>query len=191
MENDSQYFTTTPPETPSTIDGELTVLVDEDGEMVLDITQTLSNFAGQNEEGSLVIITTDETHSNLDNSTITYNILQENACDISLPFQNTSDFVLDDSHIPIIALQEPTTVSDLNKVIFLILDIENCYCLCKYLVFFYRIKPNCFNPTIPQIQSTMYQSRILYMFQEKGKLYLLWNHHSKEPLVKSNQLLHR
>jgi hypothetical protein len=116
MENDPGYFTATLPESSSEIDGELTILVDEDGEMVLDITQTLSNFVDQNQEGSLVIITTDESSSQLDNSSITCNVSQENACDNSFQLQNTSGFV-DDSHLSI--PQVPTVVSDLNKVMLL------------------------------------------------------------------------
>ena len=104
MENDSQYITSLT-ESSSVMDGELTIVEDDDGEMVLDISQILANVADQSKEGSLVIITTDDN-----NSTITYtipNMLQENTCDISLPFQ--SDFVAAST----LALPCP----DLNKVI--------------------------------------------------------------------------
>jgi len=126
MENDPSYYSTTLSESASEIDGEMTILVDGDGEMVLDITQALSNFVDQNQEGSLVIITTDEASSQPSNSTITYNVLEEIACGNSFQFQNTSDFV-DDSHLLTIPPQVPTADSDLEKVIFLLYHFEHWY----------------------------------------------------------------
>ena len=136
MENDSQYFTTTLPESSSAIEEELMILVNEDGEMVLDITQTLSNLADQNQEGSLssqlVIITTDGNDPHLTNSTITYNVLQENVCDETLPLQHKGDFVVDDSHLPEISLQEPEAVSEYNKVIFLVVGTSEIISVNKH-----------------------------------------------------------
>lgn len=148
MENDPGYFTATLPESSSEIDGELTILVDEDGEMVLDITQTLSNFVDQTQEGSLVIITTDESSSQLDNTTITCNVSQENACENSFQLQTTSDFN-DNSHpsIP----QVPTVVSDLNKVntpLILVVKVVMVFFLLKSSIFLYRTKHNFFFPAI-------------------------------------------
>lgn len=89
MENETEYFTATITNSPSNLEGEVTILVDEDGEMVLDITQTLSNIK-ESEEGSVVIITTNESNV-LNDSVVTYNVLPEGSrkSPLSFPYGDT------------------------------------------------------------------------------------------------------
>lgn len=69
---------------------EMTVLLNENGEMILDITQTLSNL-GQSQEGSLVIITTDLADEQC-NSSVSYNIVSENSTNTCSPTQHVPEY---------------------------------------------------------------------------------------------------
>lgn len=113
MERITDCFKTTIPESSCDIDGELTIVVDEDGRMVLDITETLSNFTEQNKEDDLVIITTDETDV-INSSNVTYTDLQEETNDASSSSQAPDSYGVDDSHSLIASLQVPTSIPVMN-----------------------------------------------------------------------------
>ena len=57
MEDDTQYFTAVT--RSGDLDGEVTILVDENGEMILDLTQALSTVNQQEEGENVIIITGD------------------------------------------------------------------------------------------------------------------------------------
>lgn len=124
MERITDCFKTTIPESSCDIDGELTIVVDEDGRMVLDITETLSNFTEKNKEDDLVIITTDETDV-INSSNVTYTDLQEETNDASSSSQAPDSYGVDDSHSLIASLQVPTSIPVINTVN----EIESVNCM--------------------------------------------------------------
>lgn len=117
MENETEYFSTTIANSPtSDLEREVTILVDEDGEMVLDITQTLSSIE-QSEEGSVVIITTDQSNT-LNDSVVTYNVLSEESRKTPLSFQQGDTFIVQNSPSPNTSPfnDKRSPVSTINKV---------------------------------------------------------------------------
>ncbi|XP_057375085.1 uncharacterized protein LOC130696035 [Daphnia carinata] len=111
MERITDCFDRTIPESSCDIEGELTVVVDENGQMVLDITETLSNFTEQNKEDDLVIITTDETGV-VDSSNVTYTVLQGETNGSSSTSQTANSYDVSDSLIA--SLQVPTSIPAIN-----------------------------------------------------------------------------
>lgn len=99
------FFNKTVSESSCDIDKGLTIVVEEDGRMVLDITKTLFNFTEQNGKDSLVIVTTDETGV-LNSSSVTY-FVQEDSKNASSSSQAE---ILDDSHSFSASCQDATSV---------------------------------------------------------------------------------
>ena len=116
MENEEQFFVKKVSESPSDINGEVTILLDEDGKMILDITQTLSNLEQSQEGSSHLVIITDESNS-LSNSII-YDVLPENGVeDHTLHFQNeVALYAVDDVPPENTILKEPVTISNVTDV---------------------------------------------------------------------------
>lgn len=116
MENETEYFTTTIADSPSNLEGEVTILLDEDGEMVLNITQTLSGIE-QNEEGSVVIITTDESNVLNQDSVVTYNVLSEASGETPLSFQSGDTYIVQGTPSPNTSLfKNKESVSPVDNV---------------------------------------------------------------------------
>ncbi|KAI9554265.1 hypothetical protein GHT06_019537 [Daphnia sinensis] len=107
MERITDCLERTIPESSCDIDGELTFVVDESGRMVLDITETLSNFTEQHKEDNLVIITTEETDV-INSSNVTYTVLQEETNDASSSSQSVDGYGVD--HSLVSSLQVPTSI---------------------------------------------------------------------------------
>ncbi len=112
MENETTYFSATISETSNDINGEVTILVDEHGEMLLDITQTLSNLEQSQEGSQLVIIRTEQ--DSLNNSIVTYDTLSAIE-DESLSYQNGDSYVVDSMPLQGTSIQDPVAIS-VNEV---------------------------------------------------------------------------